>query len=162
MQATTFIAAGPPRPPARQLRLERAALRTPARPFHPALDGERGFLEALFTVSPAGARRLGLGGPEAWAVAEIAPAAPVVGLGWLAGELAGVSAAPGQAHEEVVRLLVDAVIASAQRRELRGLILRLSMAPGQRFPNPPATARRVVERDGALILYLDFTRTRGG
>jgi hypothetical protein len=57
---------------------------------------------------------------------------------------------------------VDALIASAQRRELRGLVLRLSMAPGQRSPNPPAAVRRVVERDGALILYLDFTRTRGG
>jgi hypothetical protein len=166
MQTIPTEAAGLPserRP--RPLCLERLEGRTPiasGRELHPVLEPVGRLLESLFTVSPAGARRLGLADPEAWAVLEGAgAAAPVVGLLWLAGETAGITTSPGRAADAAVLCLLDALVAAARRRRLTFLTVRLSTPTGHTVPVPPSSVRKLVKRDGTHVLYLHLTVTEG-
>ena len=148
--------------PIRIFRLDQQALASLARPLHPTLLGVRGFVEALLALSPAAARRLGTLRPEVWAAAhDHGDDAPVIGLGWLAGDATEVIAAPGREHDEVTRQLVDVLIVAARRRRLAALTARLS---GPLDPDTALTgldARIVARREDALLLHLDLTPALG-
>jgi hypothetical protein len=116
----------------------------------------------MLTLSPAAARRLGTVRPEVWAAADDdADDAPIIGLGWLAGEATEVIAAPGRTHDEVTRQLVDVLLASARRRRLAVVTARLSGPPGHDAALAGLDARVVARRDGAVFLHLDLTHSRG-
>jgi hypothetical protein len=148
--------------PIRLLRLDHAALVSLPRPLHPALQGVRRFVEALLTLSPAAARRLGTLRPEVWA-ATLARRddAPIVGLGWLAGDATEVIAAPGHAHDDVIRQLMDALLDAARRRRLAALTARLSGPPDLAVALAGLDARIVARGDDALFLHVDLTPSLG-
>jgi len=148
--------------PTRLLRLTGAEPFAPYRPLHPALAVVRRFIEALLLVSPAGARRLGLSAPEAWAVIAGGPGGQIIGLGWMAGNTAEIAPAPGELASLAASRLLDAVRASARQRQLTSMTVGLSISPERvpalRFLN----TRKVVERDGSWLLNLDLSNTQGG
>ena len=148
--------------PIRLLRLDHASLMSLRRPLHPALQGVRRFIEALLVLSPAAARRLGTVRPEVWAAAlGHGEDAPVIGLGWLAGDATEVIAAPGAAHDAVTRQLVEALLTAARRRRLAGLTARLSGSPDLAASLAGLDARIVAHRDDTLFLHLDLTPETG-
>jgi hypothetical protein len=144
------------------VRLEHAAVVALSRPLHPSLQGVRRFVEALLTLPSASARRLGTAHPEVWAaVLETDDAAPILGLGWLAGEATEVIAAPGPAHDEVTRRLVDVMLIAARNRRLAALVARLSAPLDRDATLTGLDARIVGHRDGTLFLHLDLGNAPG-
>jgi len=131
-------------------------------PLQPALAAAGRFVEALLKISPAGARRLGMSAPEAWAVIAGGSDGPIMGLAWMAGNTAEVIPMPGELESLAGTRLVDAVRSSARQRQLTSMTLGISISPERvpalRFVN----ARKVVERDGHWMLSLDLTTTQGG
>lgn len=142
----------------RLARIDRPALAAFEHTLHPALLGVRRFVDALLTLSPQAARRLGAAHPDVWAATREADG-QVIGLGWLAGEATEVIAAPGREHDEVTRRLVDALLGTARARRLTRITARLAGPFHAVTPLRGAQARVMAERDGALFLKLDLTST---
>ena len=140
------------------VRVDRAALAELERVLHPALAGVRRFVDALLSLSPHAARRLGTTAPEVWAaIRAVRGEAQVVGLGWLAGEATEVLAAPGRDHDEATTRLVDVLLASAHARRLRTLTARVAGPFHASTAFAGSRTRLVAVRDGATILQLDLT-----